>query len=845
MIVSAMVRSWIDPLLVFLPVLKAGVPVMLKRWHGYWCLLAVAGLPSISAQDALVAEPQAFPGTRLLTEVLPLDEVMVAGIDRYALKAIEDASNRRREQNTVGGFDEKSGFAAAAKRRKQFSDSIGVVDNRLEADGLELVAGLDDRGIVAETEHVQVLAVRWKVLDGVDATGLLLRPVQGDVLARVVAIPDADWTPEMISGIAPSEDGKPSESEQDGNGDETGSELTGRVSRSNFSACKSHYAMEFASLGCEVLVPTLISRGTEFSRNDEIGRATNLSHREFIYRQAFEMGRHVIGYEVQKVLAAVDQFELRNKYADVPVIVAGVSEGGLLALYSAALDPRIDAAIVSGYFDQREKVWEEPIYRNVWGLLKQHGDAELAALIAPRRLLIEMAPIIPEVSGAAEARRNIAAPGLIRSPNQDSVLQEIERAREMLPVAIAEESIQVIGAEGAGNLPLQPELVRACLEEVCAVELEQAEKRGVLTDQRTTFSAEDRQQLQVTQLVQFTQRLLRKAHRVRDARFASLDRSSAKAFEDSAQEERERIHEELFGRLPTPSVDPNPRSRLVLEDEKMRGYEVVLDVYEDVIASGILLLPKDLVPGEKRPVVVCQHGLEGVPMDTISGPESRGYRAYKSFAAELCRRGFIVYSPQNPYRGGDLFRTLQRKSNVLGRSLFSYIIPQHLVTLRWLSKLDIVDPNRIGFYGLSYGGKTAVRVPPMLPKTAQEPGYCLSICSADYNDWVAKNASVDAKFSYIWTGEYEIFEWNMAHVANYAELSILMTPRPFMVERGHDDGVGVDEWVAWEFAKVRRHYNKLGLGDSTEIEFFNGPHTINGKQTYDFLHRHLKWPLNP
>ena len=82
----------------------------------------------------------------------------------------------------------------------------------------------------------------------------------------------------------------------------------------------------------------------------------------------------------------------------------------------------------------------------------------------------------------------------------------------------------------------------------------------------------------------------------------------------------------------------------------------------------------------------------------------------------------------------------------------------------------------------------------------------------------------------------------MAHVANYAELSILMTPRPFMVERGHDDGVGIDEWVAWEFAKVRRHYNKLGIGDLAEIEFFNGPHTINGKQSYDFLHRHLDWP---
>jgi hypothetical protein len=235
--------------------------------------------------------------------------------------------------------------------------------------------------------------------------------------------------------------------------------------------------------------------------------------------------------------------------------------------------------------------------------------------------------------------------------------------------------------------------------------------------------------------------------------------------------------------------------------------------------------------------------LEGVPMDTITEDSSnRAWRAYKGFSAALCKRGFIVYAPQNPYRGQDRFRTIQRKSNPLKRSLFSYIIPQHQRTLDWLATLPNVDPQRIGFYGLSYGGKTAVRVPPMLTQSDDRVGYCLSICSADFNEWVKKNVSNEDRYSYLFTGEYEIFEWNMGHVANYAELSSLMAPRPFMVERGHDDGVAPDEWVAWEFAKVRRHYDKLGIGEKTEIEFFNGPHSINGQGTYQFLHRHLNWP---
>ena len=52
--------------------------------------------------------------------------------------------------------------------------------------------------------------------------------------------------------------------------------------------------------------------------------------------------------------------------------------------------------LVSGYFNSRQQVWDEPIYRNVWGLLSEFGDAEIASLIAPRPLVIEHSSI-PEL----------------------------------------------------------------------------------------------------------------------------------------------------------------------------------------------------------------------------------------------------------------------------------------------------------------------------------------------------------------------------------------------------------------------------------------------------------------
>jgi hypothetical protein len=148
-----------------------------------------------------------------------------------------------------------------------------------------------------------------------------------------------------------------------------------------------------------------------------------------------------------------------------------------------------------------------------------------------------------------------------------------------------------------------------------------------------------------------------------------------------------------------------------------------------------------------------------------------------------------------------------------------------------------VDGSRIGFYGLSYGGKSAMRIPPLVSN------YALSICSADFNDWVWKNASSRSPYSYVWTGEYEIFEFDLGSTFNYSEMAALIAPRPFMVERGHFDTVGPDERVALEFAKVRHLYQaKLGIGERATIEWFVGPHTINGKGTFEFLHRHLKWP---
>lgn len=779
--------------------------------------LALAALAFCLPALPIVAAAAAVPGTTPLTIDQPLDEVMVAGIDRFALRELA-ASPARRTQSWPRDFSSATASGKSiAPLREKFREYIGAVDPRVGATDFELLATVGRDARVGESGRFTVLAVRWQVLDGLTGEGLLLQPA-GEIKARAVVLPDADWTPEafvgLVDGVTP----------------------------------QAQLPRRLAANGCQVLVPMLISRGTELSGSVHV-RFTNQAHREFIYRQAFEVGRHVIGYEVQKVLAAIDIFTAANarERKTLPLAVAGVGEGGLLALYSAALDERIDRTLVGGYFQPREAVWQEPIYRNVWGLLTHFGDAELAGLIAPRSLTIE-ACAAPEVSGpppAGAGRGSGAAPGRIENAKLAAVQREFDRAKAIFAQLNAANHLSLI-ASGAGDGPAGS---ASALAAIAGDRLEEAADgatvRAIAPPAGLAAPNEPlaRERRQFNEMQAHAQNLVRLSHKVRDAKWAKADPSSLDKWNATVEPLRDWAYAEFIGRLPKSTMPPNPRTRLVTNAPWLKGhegafdtYEVVLDVYADVIASGILLLPKDLKPGDKRPVVVTQHGLEGIPADTISGPDTTAYRYYKAFSAELCRRGFIVYSPQNPYRGADRFRTLQRKSNALKRSLYSYIIPQHERTLEWLATLPNVDASRIAFYGLSYGGKTAVRVPPFVKQ------YCLSICSGDFNEWIKKITTTEERPSYVFTGEYEIFEWNMGHVANYAELANLMTPRPFMVERGHNDGVALDEWVGWEFAKVRRHYDKLGLGDRTELEFFNGPHTINAQGTYRFLHRHLNWP---
>jgi dienelactone hydrolase len=775
--------------------------------HGGLALLFALLISNVTTLAQTI--PANLPRTTPLDWTGDSSARMVEGIDRFLTKATLE-SVQERQRFWKRDFTSPDAYTKSVNpNRERLRRQIGAVDLRYVVHGLEFLNTTKHDSRLAETDAYTVHSIRWLVFDHVYGEGLLVQPRSAPV-ARVVAIPDADHTPEMLMGLIPG------------------------------IAADAQFARRLAEQGCQVVIPVLISRDDHWSGNPILNRFTNQPHREWIYRQAYQMGRHIIGYEVQKILALIDWFEHQNAASASPSPgfgIAGYGEGGLIAFYSAALDQRVQATLVSGYFGPREQLWDEPIYRNIFGLLHEFGDAEIASLIAPRHLVLEYSEV-PAITGppAPSEGRTGAAPGRLTTPERFQVQAELDRLRSFFPSQFTFSPRFVYGNEGMPVLPGNDASLHAFMSSMDVHrELIPASAPPTAID-RPTVDNDERQRRQVTDLVDHTQRLLRLSDHVREEFFWSqLTPNPTNDWARACNNFRKLFHEEIIGKLPRATVGSNPRSRKIEERPKFDVYEVALDVWPDVFAWGYLLLPNNLKPDERRPVVVCQHGLEGLPAETINGPGYPGYSAYKSFAARLADRGFIVFAPHNPYRGGDRFRVLQRKANPLKKSLFSVIIGQHDRILDWLVDQPFVDPQRIGFYGLSYGGKTAMRVPAVLNR------YALSICSADFNDWIRKNVTTDSPYSYLFTNEYEMPEFNLGNTFNYAEMAALIAPRPFMVERGHFDGVAPDSWVAYEYAKVRHLYVRLDLADRTAIDFFNGPHTIHGVGTFQFLYKHLNW----
>ena len=137
----------------------------------------VAMIVSATFARSLPAQP--LPDTMPLTVEGDLAAQMVAGIDKYLMRELAQAPERRKAAWKWDITAQTSLPATENPYRTRLRTILGVVDERVPNVEVEYVATTDQPSLIAETSKYEVHAVRWPVLPGVDAEGLLLEPKRG------------------------------------------------------------------------------------------------------------------------------------------------------------------------------------------------------------------------------------------------------------------------------------------------------------------------------------------------------------------------------------------------------------------------------------------------------------------------------------------------------------------------------------------------------------------------------------------------------------------------------------------------------------------------------------------
>jgi hypothetical protein len=364
-----------------------------------------------------------------------------------------------------------------SSKRDRLRQVIGAIDSLQPPTPLQVLTSSSTRTNLAETEAFTAFAVRWPVFEKVTGEGLLLLPRRPPV-ARVVAIPDSGESPEQLAGLA-----------------------SGLVPERQF-------AKRLAEHGCEVLVPLLVN-SDEVAPPLPIHNCSNdLSRREWLCRLGYPFGRHILGLEVEKVLAGLNCLECLDRAgspppgaqaaAHFPTGLVGYADGGFLAFYCAALEPSIDVVLLSGSFGSHPHPWEEATTRQVFGLLPEFADTQLATLVAPRTLLVEHSP-------PPDSQR----PGS-PTPDFEAVESEFAHARKLVePTApqVLDKWQLFSGTEGMTTGPASDRALVAFLKELRLSLDELKPPARAPNDPRPAEMLAQRQQRQFKELADFLQGL--------------------------------------------------------------------------------------------------------------------------------------------------------------------------------------------------------------------------------------------------------------------------------------------------------------------------------------------------
>jgi dienelactone hydrolase len=565
-----------------------------------------------------------------------------------------------------------------------------------------------------------------------------------------------------------------------------------------------------------VAIPITIARTDDHPICKQAG---GRDRRRVLWREGFIVGRTLVALEVEQALALRDFLSTRPQLRGKPIAIMGQGDGGMTALYAGALDESLAAVASVDYFQQRENCWREPVDRTIYGQLNEFGDAEVAALIAPRPLLIGTSPegTIPQASVETEFARAQRFYKGLKAENHLVALAAQEGVLETTALNLASQ----LGASASHN-PLE-----------ITLQISHPQVDEALNQHFESWFAS-------------LQKLIAESPQARKDYWRLESTPSAHRVQ-KAQKLRTELAQ-LVGVI-QPSIPINPRTKLIAETDKFLAYDVFLDVVPGVEVYGQLLVPRAVggAMRERLPAVVCQHGFDGSPK-YISGVgdklESNDH-FYHRFGQRLAERGYVVFAPYlsvpEVHTGSmivnraDLINPLVQQAAAIGVMRTSIELAKLHRVVDFLQSLPFVDTGHIGYYGLSYGGYSATWMPPL------EPRLKLTIISAHFNDWQTMLTDASRRGNSYWSlPDEDFYNWNVLNRFVHTQLIAAMWPRPVCIEYGSEDQVTTPGWHQRAWQEVNAFAEAWGMQDKIVDEKFLGPHSIHGIGTFFFLDRWLR-----
>ncbi len=129
---------------------------------------------------------------------------------------------------------------------------------------------------------------------------------------------------------------------------------------------------------------------------------------------ALLVGETMVGWRVWDVMRTIDYISTRPEIDSSRIGCMGISGGGTVTVFSAALEPRIRVALVSGYLNTfRDSIGSlaHCIDNYVPGILNWAEMHDIAGLIAPRPLFVESGekdnifPILASIASFEEVKK--------------------------------------------------------------------------------------------------------------------------------------------------------------------------------------------------------------------------------------------------------------------------------------------------------------------------------------------------------------------------------------------------------------------------------------------------------